>query len=165
MHGVGGAELQFLSQEITLLAKPSLFISPYGTQQLLAPDSPAAGAATRGQGTFSPSRCARLAAQHSARARGSSRTDVTLRSQELTTSFTPGPQGSCTPIASPALRGTPGVWQPEVPSSDTAWLGSWWERGGRSQEGAGRSLRAPPGSVASVQAEMVSPHVPSEMQV
>lgn len=97
-------------------------------------------------------------------------TDVTPRSQELTTSFIPGPQGTCTPIATPVLRGTPRVWQSEgtrgAQQSDTAWLGHWRGRGRRSWEDAGRSLRAPPGSVAvSVQAEMVSPPVPSEMQV
>lgn len=97
-------------------------------------------------------------------------TDVTPRSQELTASFTPGPQDTCTPTVTPVLSGTPRVWQPEgtrgAEQSDTAWLGHWWGRGRRNWEDVGRSLRAPPGSVAlPVQAEMVSPHVPSEMEV
>lgn len=51
-------------------------------------------------------------------ARASSGTNVTLRSQELTTSFTPGPRDTCTPSASPALRDTQSVAQ-EVPSRQT----------------------------------------------
>lgn len=128
------------------------------------PDSPVPRAATRGRGTLTPSQCASLATLHSDRARSSPRDRCDIEESGTEHQLHPWATGHCTLLASPVLSGTPAGYQ-GAQLSDTAWLGHCWDRGRRSQEDAGRSLRAPLTLWHSVQAEMVSPHVPGATQV